>query len=214
MRRRVKVICAFSKWLLAAARYVIIGALGTSFSHDWRPWASDVRGSAVRDSTLRWDLSGNNYAACACCAGLGLRTFAELIDERTSTVSAIELGRRTPWHRAATNSNAWSTCSVWSNPQFLRRVSYAGTERNLDERQQPSSGRRAAAWVGGGPPITPPHSMPDTVCELGGVCRCRAGHDTRRDSRDSVAGGGRTRPLSHADRTRCGMARAEIARSA
>jgi transcriptional regulator with XRE-family HTH domain len=33
-------------------------------------------------------------------AGLGLRTFAELIAERTSTVSAIELGQRTPWHRA------------------------------------------------------------------------------------------------------------------
>jgi transcriptional regulator with XRE-family HTH domain len=32
-------------------------------------------------------------------AGLGLRTFAELVDERTSTVSAIELGARTPWHR-------------------------------------------------------------------------------------------------------------------
>jgi transcriptional regulator with XRE-family HTH domain len=33
-------------------------------------------------------------------AGLGLRTFAELVDERTSTVSAVELGQRTPWHRA------------------------------------------------------------------------------------------------------------------
>jgi transcriptional regulator with XRE-family HTH domain len=33
-------------------------------------------------------------------AGLGLRTFAELIAERTSTVSAIELSQRTPWHRA------------------------------------------------------------------------------------------------------------------
>lgn len=32
-------------------------------------------------------------------AGLGLRTFAELIAERTSTVSAIELGQRAPWHR-------------------------------------------------------------------------------------------------------------------
>ncbi len=32
-------------------------------------------------------------------AGLGLRTFAELIAERTSTVSAIELGARAPWHR-------------------------------------------------------------------------------------------------------------------
>jgi transcriptional regulator with XRE-family HTH domain len=33
-------------------------------------------------------------------AGLGLRTFAELIAERTSTVSAIELSQRNPWHRA------------------------------------------------------------------------------------------------------------------
>jgi transcriptional regulator with XRE-family HTH domain len=32
-------------------------------------------------------------------AGLGLRTFAELVDERTSTVSAVEHGARTPWHR-------------------------------------------------------------------------------------------------------------------
>ncbi|MDZ4657725.1 MAG: helix-turn-helix transcriptional regulator [Bythopirellula sp.] len=32
-------------------------------------------------------------------AGLGLRTFAELVAERTSTVSAIELGACAPWHR-------------------------------------------------------------------------------------------------------------------
>lgn len=33
-------------------------------------------------------------------AGLGLRTFAELIAERTSTVDAIERGQRIPWQRA------------------------------------------------------------------------------------------------------------------
>ncbi|MCG8449589.1 MAG: helix-turn-helix domain-containing protein [Pirellulales bacterium] len=32
-------------------------------------------------------------------AGLGLRTFAALIEQRASTVSAIESGRRTPWRR-------------------------------------------------------------------------------------------------------------------
>lgn len=35
-------------------------------------------------------------------AGLGLRTFAGLIDERASTVSAIESGRRAPWRREKT----------------------------------------------------------------------------------------------------------------
>ncbi len=35
-------------------------------------------------------------------AGLGLRTFAGLIDERASTVSAIESGRRAPWRREET----------------------------------------------------------------------------------------------------------------
>lgn len=34
-------------------------------------------------------------------AGLGLRTFAALIDERASTVSAIESHRRAPWRQAA-----------------------------------------------------------------------------------------------------------------
>lgn len=34
-------------------------------------------------------------------AGLGLRTFAALIDERASIVSAIESGRRAPWRREA-----------------------------------------------------------------------------------------------------------------
>ena len=32
-------------------------------------------------------------------ARLGLRSFAELVDERASTVSALELGLRSPWHR-------------------------------------------------------------------------------------------------------------------
>jgi transcriptional regulator with XRE-family HTH domain len=32
-------------------------------------------------------------------AGLGLRTFADLIGERASTVSAMEQGHRSPWHR-------------------------------------------------------------------------------------------------------------------
>ncbi|NOZ40359.1 MAG: helix-turn-helix transcriptional regulator [Planctomycetes bacterium] len=35
-------------------------------------------------------------------AGLGLRTFATLIDERASVVSAIESGRRAPWRSSAT----------------------------------------------------------------------------------------------------------------
>lgn len=35
-------------------------------------------------------------------AGLGLRTFAALIDERASTVSAIESHRRAPWRQEAT----------------------------------------------------------------------------------------------------------------
>ena len=35
-------------------------------------------------------------------AGLGLRTFAELIDQRASIVSAVESGRRAPWRTEAT----------------------------------------------------------------------------------------------------------------
>ena len=35
-------------------------------------------------------------------AGLGLRTFAGLIDQRASTVSAVESGRRSPWRNEET----------------------------------------------------------------------------------------------------------------
>ncbi len=35
-------------------------------------------------------------------AGLGLRTFAELVDQRASVVSAVESGRRAPWRSSAT----------------------------------------------------------------------------------------------------------------
>ena len=45
-------------------------------------------------------------------AGLGLRTFAELIAERTSTVSAIELGHAPPGIEP-TSSNVSPTCWVW-----------------------------------------------------------------------------------------------------
>ncbi len=49
-------------------------------------------------------------------AGLGLRTFAELVDERASTVSAIELGLRSPWHRQETLSLVADVLGLVSSP--------------------------------------------------------------------------------------------------
>jgi len=66
-------------------------------------------------------------------AGLGLRTFAALIDQRASIVSAIESERRAPWRRAATlhrvaevlglveSSNLWQKMIELAHSDFESR---------------------------------------------------------------------------------------------
>ncbi len=71
-------------------------------------------------------------------AGLGLRTFAELIDQRASVVSAVESGRRAPWRASGTlaqvaevlglveSSNLWQKIVKLAHAGDLHPVTIAG----------------------------------------------------------------------------------------
>jgi len=54
-------------------------------------------------------------------AGLGLRTFAELVDERASSVSAIEQGHRRGWQRQEKLKRAADILGLVENSDFCRR---------------------------------------------------------------------------------------------
>lgn len=77
-------------------------------------------------------------------AGLGLRTFAGLIDERASTVSAIESLRRGPWlhegrlHRVADVLGFAESCEAWRELTELARhcPERNGAERSLEKSKQ------------------------------------------------------------------------------
>lgn len=75
--------------------------------------------ATVRDVPARMTALGTQLRTRRQQAGLGLRTFAGLIGERASTVSAIESGRRAPWRseetlaRVAEVMGAPETVALW-----------------------------------------------------------------------------------------------------
>ena len=73
-------------------------------------------------------------------AGLGLRTFAGLIDERASSVSAIESGRRAPWQRAETLRRVAQVLGT-TEAESLRQMT-----RPLDEAAQDIPAKSDLLW--------------------------------------------------------------------
>ena len=77
-------------------------------------------------------------------AGLGLRTFAALVDERASIVSAIESGRRAPWrssatlHRVAEVLGLAESSNLW---QKILELAHAGVKTPM-----PRTTEGALAW--------------------------------------------------------------------
>jgi transcriptional regulator with XRE-family HTH domain len=72
-------------------------------------------------------------------AGLGLRRFAGLLDERPSTVSGVEQGRRLPWKNMQKLQKAADVLGIAANsPQFERLINLAKDARELplDAQQQ------------------------------------------------------------------------------
>lgn len=64
---------------------------------------------------------GQHLRALRIRAGLGLRTFAELIAERTSTVCAIELGACAPWHRGDKLDRVADALGLVTSSEFCRK---------------------------------------------------------------------------------------------
>jgi transcriptional regulator with XRE-family HTH domain len=91
-------------------------------------------------------------------AGLGLRTFAMLMEERASTVSAIESGQRGPWRldsqlrRAASLLGIDRQSPAWDK---LRRAAHGGLQKG-DENRLPDRPEEGRAQKVPGPLFQPP----------------------------------------------------------
>ena len=70
-------------------------------------------------------------------AGLGLRRFAGLLDERPSTISGVEQGRRLPWKNMQKLQKAADLLGIAANsPQFERLIDLAKVARELPRDSQ------------------------------------------------------------------------------
>ncbi len=88
-------------------------------------------------------------------AGLGLRTFATLVDERASVVSAIESGRRAPWrssatlHRVAEVLGLVQSSNLWAK---ILELASAGVARGSPPAENGVAGALAWWWCSEGAP--------------------------------------------------------------
>ena len=106
-------------------------------------------------------------------AGLGLRTFAGLIDERASTVSAIETGKRSPWRskqiisRVAHVLEAETFAAEWHN-----HLSANGQAVESPGESQPDSENCKLLWWWTG--SDSPQLTPQQVGELAGFVNAKS----------------------------------------
>ena len=92
------------------------------------------------------DSFGSRLTALRRRAGLGLRTFAELIADRSSNVSAIELGQRLPWQRSERLSHVADVLGLVSNSDFCGEL-FALARHEGGEITEPTSRRPGQlAW--------------------------------------------------------------------
>ena len=79
-------------------------------------------------------------------AGLGLRTFAELVAERTSTVSAIELGACAPWHREDKLDRVADVLGLVTSSDYCRDFYALARKVGPTNGAVPSTSRGTLAW--------------------------------------------------------------------
>ena len=92
-------------------------------------------------------------------AGLGLRTFAGLVDARASTVSAIESGRRAPWRRQEQLHRVADVLGLVVNSPFWKDFSVLAEDSSI---QPPSTGGQLKCWrTGNGDAIVNASYLPE-----------------------------------------------------
>lgn len=79
-------------------------------------------------------------------AGLGMRTFAELIDQRASVVSAVEWGRRAPWRTESTLARVAEVLGIVESSNLWQKIVKLAHSLEPATSEPPKSAGQIAWW--------------------------------------------------------------------